>query len=117
MTIQDTFIPFAMAGTTCSFATRTPTSWELENCLHLEITSDSKQNPSVPHFVQDPGDHSKDLFEVGVLAYDTKHRRLDVAPEELAKQWGIGLDMAAKMLKATTQAGIWHAVHPLSCQY
>jgi len=116
MTIQDTFIPFIMAGTTCSFTTRTPTSWELDNCPHLEITSDSEWNPSAPHFMQDPGDCSEDFFEAGA-AYDTRHRRLDVAPEELAKQWGIGLVMAAKTLKATTQAGIWHAVHPLNCQY
>jgi len=114
MTIQDTFIPFAIAGTTCIFATRTPTSWELENCLHLEIMPDSEWSPSAPHFVQDPGDHSEDFFKAGVLAYDTRHRRLDVSPKELARQWGIGLDMAAKMLKATTQAGIQHAVHPLN---
>jgi len=117
MTIQDTFIPFAMAGTTCSFVSRTLTSWELENFLHLEITSDSEWSPSAPHFVQDLGDHSEDFFKAGVLAYDTRHRRPDVAPEELARRWRIGLDMAAKMLKVTTQAGIWHALHPLNCQY
>jgi len=117
MTIQDVFNSFAMAGTTCSFSTRIPTSWELENCPHLEITSDSEWNPSAPHFAQDPGDQSEDFFEAGVLAYDTRHRRPDIAPEELARQWEIGLDTVAKMLKATTQAGIWHAVHPLKCQY
>ncbi len=117
MMVQDTFIPFTMAGTTCSFATRTPTSWELDNCPHLEITSNSEWNPCAPHFVQDPGEHTEDLFEAGILAYDTRHRRPDVAPEELARQWGIGLDTAAKTLKAMTQAGIWHAVHPLNHQY
>jgi len=45
MDVQDTFIPFTMSGTTCSFTTRTPTSWELENCPHLEITLDAEWNP------------------------------------------------------------------------
>jgi len=117
MTIQDTFIPFTMARTTCSFSTRIPMNWELENCPHLEITSDAEWNPSAPHFSQDLGDSPEDFFEAGVLAYDTRHRRPDVAPEELARQWGIGIDMAAKTLKATTQAGIRHAVHPLNWQY
>jgi len=62
---------------------------------------DSEWNPCAPHFTQDSGDHSEDFFGAGVLAYETRHRRLDVEPEELAKQWGIGLDMAAKTLKAT----------------
>jgi len=56
--------------------------------------------------MQDSGDHYGDYLEAGVLAYDTRHRRLDIRPGELAKQWGIGLDTAAKTLKATTQVGI-----------
>jgi len=35
----------------------------------------------------------------------------------LAKQWGISLDKATKALKATNQASIWHAIHPLSQCY
>jgi len=35
MTIQDTSIPFTMMGTTYSFITRTPMSWELDNCPHF----------------------------------------------------------------------------------
>jgi len=106
-----------MAGNTCSFAMRTPPSWELENCLHLEIMFDAEWNLSAPHFEQDSGDHSQDFFEARVLAYDTRHRWPDVLPKELPRQWNIGIDMATKTLKATTQAGIWHAVHLLNCRY
>jgi len=74
-------------------------AWELENCLHLKITLDAEWNPSAPHFLQDSGDHLQNFFEAGVLAYDTRHRRSDVSPEELAWQWSIGLDTAAKTPK------------------
>jgi len=114
MEIQDVFVPFGMLGTTCNFTTRTPTSWELENCPHLEVTSNAEWNPKEPNFHQDPGASMDDLLNANVAAYDTRHRRSDIEPSELAKQWGIGLDMASKMLKATTQAGIQQAVHPLN---
>jgi len=91
MEVQDIFVPFAMLGTTCIFTTRTPTSWELENCPHLEITSDVEWNPKEPHFHQDPGDTSEDLLDASVAAYDTRHRHPDIEPSELATQWGIGL--------------------------
>jgi len=110
MEVQDIFVPFAMFGTTCNFTTRTPTSWELENCPHLEMTSDAVWNPKEPHFYQDPGDSTDDLLDVSVAAYNTRHQRPDIEPSELAKQWGIRLDTASKTLKATTQAGICHAV-------
>jgi len=115
MEIQEVFIPFAMSRTTCNLTTRTPTSWELENCPHLEVTSDAEWDPKEPHFHQDPGDTLEDLLDASVAAYDTRHRRPDIEPRKLAKQWGIGLDTASKTLKATLQAGIHHAVHPLNC--
>ncbi len=117
MTIQDQLIPFAMAGSTCHFTTRMPTNWEMENCLQVEITSDAEWNLNQVHFLQDPGDHEDSLESSFVASYDTRHRRLDVEPSYLAKQWGIGLETATKTLKATTQAGIHHAIHPLSRHY
>jgi len=113
MTIQDNLIPFTMAGSTCHFTTRTPTNWELENCPQIELTSDMEWNPNQVHFSQDVGDGSQD-FGLGIASYDTKHRRPDVEPSYLAKQWGIGLETATKTLRATTQAGIRHAIHPLN---
>ena len=117
LTVQDTFIPLVMSGSTCHFTTRTPTSWELDNCLHLEITSDSKWNPNQPLFSQDTGGTDESMESIHIDSYDTRHRQPDVEPSYLAKQWGIGLDTATKTLKATTQAGIQHAIHPLNQQY
>jgi len=41
-----------------------------------------------------------------VAANHTRHRRPNIKPSELAKQWRIRLDTASKTLKATTQASI-----------
>jgi len=68
-------------------------------------------------FLQDPGDHEDSLESSFVASYDTRHRRPDVEPSYLAKQWGIGLETATKTFKATTQAVIHHAIHPLSQHY
>jgi len=46
MTVQDSFILFVMTKTICSSTTRTPTKWELNNCLHSELTSHTEWNPS-----------------------------------------------------------------------
>ena len=47
MTLDDVhpFIPFASAGTTIFFDTRTPTADELENCRHMVMTSKHPWNP------------------------------------------------------------------------
>jgi len=81
------------------------TNWELENSPQLEITLDAEWNSNQVHFLQDPGNHDNTLESSFVASYNTKHRRLDVEPSYLAKQWVIGLD-TAKTLKATIQAGI-----------
>jgi len=87
MELQDVFVPFVMSGTTCNFTTRTPTSWELENCPHLEATSDVEWSHKEPHFYQDHGDTSEDLLDASVAAYNTRHRRLDIKPSEPAKHF------------------------------
>ena len=118
LTTQDVFIPFFMSGTTCSFTTRTPSDWELENCVHVEITSDIEWDPKGALFTQHLDNEAGDTVQdISASAYDTRHRRSDIEPSVLAKQWGIGLDTAIKTLKATTQAGIRHAIHPLNRRY
>jgi len=117
MTVQDQLIPFAMAGSTCHFTTRTLTNWEMENCTQVEITSDAEWNPNQVHLLQNPGDHEGSFESSFIASYDTRHRRPDVEPSYLAKQWGISLETATKTLRATTQAGIHHAIHPLSRRY
>ncbi len=92
MKIQDTFIPFTMVGTTCHFTTRTPISWEMDKLSTLGDNLDTEWNSSVPHFLQDSEDLSGDLLETSVSANNTRHRRPDVEPSELAKQWGIELE-------------------------
>lgn len=52
-----------------------------------------------------------------VAATLTTQRHTTITPEELAKKFGCGLETAKKTLKATTQMGIRHAVHPLSRRY
>jgi len=69
-----------------------------------------RMEPQGATFFQDPGDSMDNLLDASVAAYDTRHQRPDIEPSELAKQWGIGLDTASKMLKATTQARICNAV-------
>jgi len=56
MKTQDFFVPFIMKGTICSFTTRTPTSWELDNCPRLELTSEDKWDPHQVCFLQASGD-------------------------------------------------------------
>jgi hypothetical protein len=52
-----------------------------------------------------------------VSAIDTRARHTALYIEEVSRKFGIGLEMAKKTLKATTQYGIRHAVHPLSRWY
>jgi len=109
-------IPFKMAGSTCIFPTRTPTQWELDNCPHVEITSDLEWNPNGVHFGHDVSvDDSGE--SVTISAYDTRHRRPDIDPATLSKQWGIGLETARNTIRATTQLGIRHALHPITRRY
>jgi len=47
---QTTQILFKMNGTTCLFKSRTPTLWELDNCQHIELTSDREWDPNEQMF-------------------------------------------------------------------
>jgi len=118
--INHLFLPFIMEGITCTFTLRTPTEWELDNCPHLEVTSDTKWLPKAAHFAQDNGKSGEDdqpPTVTAILAYNTRHRHSNINSETLARQWGIGIETARKTLRVTTQAGIRHAIHPLHRQY
>jgi len=105
-----------MNGTTCLFNTRTPTTWELDNCQHVELTSDNEWLPHDDHF--GPGITTLTTAPNSSLAaYDTRHCRSDIVPSVLSRQWGIGLETARNTLRATTQLGISHALHPITRQY
>jgi hypothetical protein len=49
-----------------------------------------------------------------MAAIDTRARHTELLVKEVSRKFGIGLETARQTLKATTQFGIWHAVHPLS---
>ena len=44
-------------------------------------------------------------------------RHSAITPENLSKIWRIGLDMAKKTLRVTTQQGVRTAIHPITCRY
>jgi len=110
-------IPFRMRGSTCLFHTRTPMQWELDNCEHIELTSDTKWDPNDVIFGLEVECQTSDRLARGTYAYDTRHRRPNLDPATLSRQWGIGLETAKNTLKCTTQAGIRHAIHPLTRRY
>ena len=52
-----------------------------------------------------------------VAMVNMKERHTAITAEEVSRKFGIGLETARKTLKATTQNGIRHAIHPLSRRY
>ena len=52
-----------------------------------------------------------------VAVINIKERHTAITAEEVSRKFGVGLDTARKMLKAMTQNGIRHAIHPLSRRY
>jgi hypothetical protein len=63
------------------------------------------------------GEGKTNKTSVKVSAVDTRARHTKLSVEEVSKKFGVGLEKARKTLKATTQYGIRHAVHPVSRQY
>jgi len=112
-----TQINFQMNGTTCLFNTRTPTTWELDNCQHVKLTSDTEWLPHDDHFGPGITTPTTAPYPSLAAAYDTHHRRTGIDPSVLSRQWGIGLETARNTLWATTQLGIRHALHPITRRY
>jgi len=109
-----------MEGTTCSFTSRTPMEWELDNFPHLEVTSDTEWLPKAAHFLQDSGqprEEDQQAVVTAILAYNMQHHCSDIDPEMLARQWSIGIETTRKTLRAMMQAWIQHAIHPLHQRY
>ena len=52
-----------------------------------------------------------------MAAVDIRARHTELSAEEVSKKFGIGIETARNTLKATTQHGIRHAMHPLSRRY
>ena len=68
---------------------------------------------------EDETEEEKDNSEKprNLAAIDTKARHMALSVEEVSRKFGIGLETARQTIKATTQFGIRHAVHPLSRRY
>jgi hypothetical protein len=58
-----------------------------------------------------------DVPQRTVAPVDIRARHTAISAEEISRKFGVGLETARKTLKATTQYGIRHAVHPLSRRY
>ena len=54
---------------------------------------------------------------VCVSAIQTKSRHSEIKAHELALCWGIGIEIAERTLKGTTQLGVQSAIPPLNCRY
>jgi hypothetical protein len=53
-----------------------------------------------------------ELYRVATLLQDSV-----ISKEILAKQWGLGLETAKRMLEVTTQVGIRKYVHPVARRF
>jgi len=81
------------------------------------LTSDVEWDPNDIIFGPEVECKVLDSRARSLYAYDTRHRRPNLDPATLSRQWGIGLETAKNTLKCTTQAGIRHAIHPLTRRY
>lgn len=140
-------IPFETQGTIMFANTRTPTQYELENCTHINLTSDSIWDPNNvqlgDHFISSIETNNNSTLQadyerenksliMGISAvYDaesfeknmraktflSKQRHSMVTPEEISDRWQIGLKQAKETLDATTQRYVRSALLPLSRRY
>ena len=54
---------------------------------------------------------------IGIAATITGEQHSTLTPENLARKWNIGLEMAKQTIHVTTQRGIRTAIHPLHRRY
>jgi len=50
---QHAQVSFKMHGLTCLFKIRMPTTWEIDNCPHVELTLDHEWDPNEDTFILD----------------------------------------------------------------
>ena len=112
--------------------TRYPTDYELENCKWLILSSETLWDPYSDDFAYEEDKFEKlnprmigsvqscyQFDEAILLKYRTVRVQTSIdccsriTPEQLARQWCIGLQTAAKTLMTTTQKGVRNAIHPI----
>jgi hypothetical protein len=82
--------------------------WTLIQHLILSIQVTSS------HDKEEDLEDKKDVPQWTVAAVDIQARHTAISAEEISRKFGVGLEIARQTLKATTQYGSRHAVHPLS---
>jgi hypothetical protein len=129
---EDVHLPLLLHGCILYLPTRYPTDYELENCKWLILSSDAIWNPYSDDFAYEEGKFERlnprmigsvqscyQFDEAILLKYQTIGAQTSIdchskiTPEQLARQWCIGLQTAAKTLMSTTQKGVRNAIHPI----
>jgi len=100
-----------MAGLTCIFPTRTQTQWELDNCPHVELTSDLEWNPNGVHFGYDVADVGSDDL-VAISTNDMRHCQPDIDPATLSKHV-----VGNRFGNSLQHHSCNNALHPINCRY
>ena len=121
---EDVCLPLLLHGCISYLPTRYPTDYELENCKWLILSSDAIWDPYSDDFAYEEDKFEKlnprmigsvqscyQFNEKILLKYQIIGAQTSIdcssriTPEQLARQWCIGLQMAAKTLMSTTQKG------------
>ena len=81
---------------------------EFADRLISSVTSSSNLiwNDEQLQFMDAPKPNINQYLTVEVSALTTKERTLDITPDDLARRWGIGKELAMRTLKVTTQRGL-----------
>ncbi len=126
------------------FQVRTPTATEIENCQHVNLTSEDEWNPYSPHFeeleskamLQDRrlsiAAINSQCIEYSDTVLKTIHdmtsqretasvkvnaKNLYIKEQELATKWAIGLKDTSSKVKAITQKFIRSSLHPIERRF
>ena len=122
--VDDIQIPMQAQGTKISFESTAPTDEELENCLHVELSSKQEWNPGTVQLgaldsdIPNSNKPRIDLLDVPVRdTYTSTERHLNLSTDLVAQRFGIGRERARETLNATIQRGTRSAILPIGRRY
>jgi hypothetical protein len=99
---------------------RMPPAFAESNALLASVSSALADETMYPCLVAAVRVHNADRTDeprqIGSTIVSNQRHSV-VSAEELAKKWRIGINTAKLTLKATTQFGLCHALHPIHCRY
>jgi hypothetical protein len=133
-------LPLLLKGVVSYLPVRTPTQEEIDSCTTLVATAEniewepyseefeanervynisdmvsSRQLNSMPTEYPEIADTIDAKLNFSSLT--TEQKKLYVSPEELAKRWAVGKNLAEATVKATTQSFIRANLHPIDRRY